>query len=405
MVTDNKIPDGYKRSEVGVIPRDWEVKTLGGIANIIMGQSPKSSFYNTQGDGLPLIQGNADITNRKTITRTFSSSIPKKGKTGDVIMSVRAPVGEIARAMFDCCLGRGVCGISYENDFLYHYLIYYEKSWVKLSKGSTFDSINSKEVNELQIPLPPLPEQTAIATALSDVDNLITSLNKIINKKRNIKQGTMQELLTGKKRLPGFKGEWEVKELREILLNGTLGGNYSNLEIESSFPLIKMGNIGRGQIDVSKLEYISSNIIPLQKDRLYYGDVLFNTRNTLELVGKVAIWRNELPVAYYNSNLMKLEFNDKIVSNFFINYILNTKYSISQLRGFATGTTSVAAIYTRDLLKFKLPLPPLPEQQAIAQILSDMDTEIQSLEQKRDKYTLLKQGMMQQLLTGKIRLI
>jgi type I restriction enzyme S subunit len=88
-----------------------------------------------------------------------------------------------------------------------------------------------------------------------------------------------------------------------------------------------------------------------------------------------------------------------------MNYILNTKQSLSQLKGFATGTTSVAAIYTRDLLKLEVPLPPLSEQQAIAQILSDMDTEVESLEQKRDKYKDIKQGMMQELLTGKMRLV
>jgi type I restriction enzyme S subunit len=153
------VPEGYKMSEVGVIPEEWEVKQLGEMAKIIMGQSPKSVFYNTNGDGLPLIQGNADIENRKTIIRTFTSLITKKGKSGDIIMSVRAPVGEIARATFDCCLGRGVCAVSYKNDYLYHYLIHFEKFWTKLSKGSTFDSINSKEVNELEIALPKSDEE------------------------------------------------------------------------------------------------------------------------------------------------------------------------------------------------------------------------------------------------------
>ena len=111
-------------------------------------------------------------------------------------------------------------------------------------------------------------------------------------------------------------------------------------------------------------------------------------------------------MAYYNSNLMRLEFKQsEVSSNFFMNYILNTKQSLSQLKGFATGTTSVAAIYTRDLLKLEVPLPPFPEQQAIAKILSDMDTELESLEQKRDKYKAIKQGMMQELLTGKMRLV
>jgi type I restriction enzyme S subunit len=168
--------------------------------------------------------------------------------------------------------------------------------------------------------------------------------------------------------------EWEVKTLGEILQSSRLGGNYQNSGNENNHPLMKMGNINRGFIDISKVEYITDKSSPSEKDKLQYGDILFNTRNTLELVGKVAIWRNELPLAYYNSNLLRLEFNPSDVSsNFFINNILNTKQILSQLRRFATGTTSVAAIYTRDLIKLQIPLPPLPEQQAIASALSDVD--------------------------------
>ncbi|MGH7795023.1 MAG: N-6 DNA methylase, partial [Candidatus Binatia bacterium] len=116
---------------------EWEVKQLGEIAEIVMGQSPSSSNYNAKGLGLPLIQGNADIADRKTTRRIFTTEITKRGKCGDILMSVRAPVGEISRAVFDVCLGRGVCAIRYANDFLYHYLISEEPSWAKLSKGST----------------------------------------------------------------------------------------------------------------------------------------------------------------------------------------------------------------------------------------------------------------------------
>jgi type I restriction enzyme S subunit len=139
---------------------------------------------------------------------------------------------------------------------------------------------------------------------------------------------------------------------------------------------------------------------------LKYGDLLFNTRNTPILVGKVAIWRNELSEAYYNSNLMKLEFDGHIVaSNFFMNYLLNTDYLIEKLQSIATGTTSVAAIYTRDLFGLEISIPKGREQKAIAQILSDMDEELQTLRQKRDKMRRVKEGMMQELLTGKTRLV
>jgi type I restriction enzyme S subunit len=182
--------------------KGWEVKKLGEVAFINMGQSPLSVYYNREGNGLPLVQGNADIENRKTIIRSYTSVITKRGRIGDIIMSVRAPVGEIAKATFDCCLGRGVCAISYKNEYVYHYLIYFEKSWAKLSTGSTFDSVNSKQVKELEIDIPTSEdEQIEIATVLSDMDTEITTLETKLDKYRKIKQGMMQNLLTGKIRL------------------------------------------------------------------------------------------------------------------------------------------------------------------------------------------------------------
>ncbi|MGV8814568.1 MAG: restriction endonuclease subunit S [Gelidibacter sp.] len=186
-----------------LMPReDWEVKELGEISEIVMGQSPLSIYYNKNGIGLPLVQGNADIENRKTIVRNYTSQITKRGRVGDIIMSVRAPVGEIALGTFDSCLGRGVCAIRYQNDYLYHYLIYSENLWGQFSTGSTFDSVNSSQVNQFEINIPKsLTEQTRIATILSDMDLEIEALEQKLNKARQIKQGMMQELLTGRVRL------------------------------------------------------------------------------------------------------------------------------------------------------------------------------------------------------------
>lgn len=180
----------------------WEVKKLGEVAFVNMGQSPLSAYYNSEGIGLPLVQGNADVENRETIIRFYTSMITKRGKVGDIIMSVRAPVGEISKATFECCLGRGVCSISFDNEYLYQYLIYFEKSWAKLSTGSTFDSVNSKQVKDLEIPIPiSKKEQTDIATILSDMDIELAALETKLEKYRNVKLGMMQNLLTGKIRL------------------------------------------------------------------------------------------------------------------------------------------------------------------------------------------------------------
>ena len=199
--------------------------------------------------------------------------------------------------------------------------------------------------------------------------------------------------------------EWEVRPLRSVLIKGRLGGNYSNQDRETEFPLMKMGNLARGKMVTSKVEYITQGVRPEAQHKLAKGDVLFNTRNTLDLVGKVAIWRDELPLAYYNSNLMRLEFDPRqVCSNEYANAALNTSGAITILRGLATGTTSVAAIYTRDLLEMLFVTPPLPEQRAIATALSDVDELLGALDRLIAKKRDLKQAAMQQLLTGQTRL-
>lgn len=199
--------------------------------------------------------------------------------------------------------------------------------------------------------------------------------------------------------------DWEVKPLGDLLKKGRLGGNYPNQVAPADFPLMKMGNLQRGEFDVSKVEFVKPGVVPESIHRLRHGDVLFNTRNTLDLVGKVAMWRDELPEAYYNSNLMRLEFEpNEICSPAYANAALNSSSSITLLRGMATGTTSVAAIYTRDLMALPVAKAPLPEQRAIAEALSDVDGLLGGLDRLIDKKRDLKQAAMQQLLTAQTRL-
>jgi type I restriction enzyme S subunit len=198
--------------------------------------------------------------------------------------------------------------------------------------------------------------------------------------------------------------DWKFVELGAVVTTGQLGGNYPNSSVSDGLPLIKMGNLGRGKIDLSTRYFLARGFSPSSLDMLKPNDVLFNTRNTLDLVGKVAIWRNELPVACFNSNIMRLSFDSSVVCNEYANYALNTSVSIKALREMATGTTSVAAIYGRDLWLLPFLLPPLKEQKAIAEALSDADAAIESLDALIAKKLDVKQAMMQQLLTGRTRL-
>ncbi len=197
--------------------------------------------------------------------------------------------------------------------------------------------------------------------------------------------------------------DWEIFSLGQSIAKTQLGGNYKNSEHDTGQPLIKMGNLDRGFVKLSKQEFIIGNAS--ESDLLNYGDVLFNTRNTLELVGKVAIWKNELPKAYFNSNLMRISFKEDLVSsNLFMNALMNSERFIKALSDIAIGTTSVAAIYNRDLFLIKVALPTKKEQTAIATALSDVDALISKLENMIAKKQAIKTATMQQLLTGRTRL-
>jgi len=185
---------------------EWTEKPFCKIADeIIMGQSPDSRYYNTTRNGLPLIQGNADLENRLTKRRFFTSVITKLGSKDDIVLTVRAPVGYVAKAKFDCCLGRGVCAIK-GNNFLFQLLVYFEPNWGAISTGSTFDSISGNDLREIMFFIPKdIYEQNAIAQILSDMDAEIDILTSKLNKLRYIKQGMMSELLTGRIRLINSK--------------------------------------------------------------------------------------------------------------------------------------------------------------------------------------------------------
>jgi len=191
-----------KETELGKIPEDWNIQELGQVATVKMGHSPSSRFYNRQGKGVPLIQGNADVFERKTIARTYTTETTKHAVKGDILLSVRAPVGEVALATFNCCIGRGVCSVSYENSYLYHLLIFLENTWSKYSSGSTFYAVSSDIVRRYPLILPSdLKEQIAIANVLSDMNADIDHLCARLAKIKTVKQGMMQELLTGRTRL------------------------------------------------------------------------------------------------------------------------------------------------------------------------------------------------------------
>lgn len=185
---------------------EWQTVKLGDVCNIVMGQSPLSVAYNEDGDGLPLIQGNNDICDRKTIARVWTSEITKKANLGDIIMTVRAPVGCIGVAVQNVCIGRGVCSLTpvkIDNLFTLRLLEYYETRWKTFEQGSTFTAVNSADVKGLRINIPfSKKEQTAIAYILTTAYNEILELEKKLALFKDQKKFLLNKLVTGAIRTP-----------------------------------------------------------------------------------------------------------------------------------------------------------------------------------------------------------
>lgn len=396
--------EGFKNTELGVIPNDWEVKTLGDIAQINMGQSPDSKFYKSYKIGLPLIQGNADLKNKKQLIRFWSSQITKTCDEGDIIMTVRAPVGAIGLSTERSCIGRGVCSLkanNIEKSFLYFSLEFKESEWKVLEQGSTFTAANSNQIKGFQIPLPPtLAEQTAIATALNDADALISSLEKLIAKKKSIKQGAMQELLKPKE-------GWEENTLGEVATLkariGWQGLTTAEYRKTGSYFLITGTEFKNGFIDWECCNYVDESRYNQDKNiQVKPNDVLVTKDGT---IGKVALIKSVPKPATLNSGVFVIRpIKDSFDPEFFYYLLLSDVFKVflSQL---SAGST-IIHLYQKDFVTFKFFTPKsLDEQKIIAEVLSDMDNEILILEGKLKKQKQLKQGMMQSLLTGKIRLV
>jgi len=181
---------------------DWEEKTLENLSNITMGSSPKSSFYNKNKEGVPLLQGNADIKNRKSYPRIYTTQITKECFENDILLSVRAPVGTVAKSNHYACIGRGISSIKAKKDnsqeWIYQWFLQFENRWSSISQGGTFEAVNSSDIKNLNILIPKLKEQQKIANTLSSLDNLIEVQTKKVETLKQHKKGLMQKLFVNK---------------------------------------------------------------------------------------------------------------------------------------------------------------------------------------------------------------
>ena len=392
-----EVKPGYKQTEVGVIPEEWEVKRLGEMSNLYQPQTISAKEFTES--GFPVYGANGVVGRyHKANHSTWQVTVTCRGSTCGTVNRTVEHCWITGNAMvLNCDHNREL-----DKEFFYHLL-----STQNLSDcitGTGQPQIVRSPLAACRVALPKtLPEQRAIATALSDVDGLLGGLDRLIAKKRDLKQAAMQQLLTGQTRLPGFHGEWEVKRLGEVgkFLKGS--GVTKDQTRSGTLACVRYGELYTHHNDVIRGFHswispaVASTAVPLKQ-----GDILFaGSGETKEEIGKCAAFVSDIE-AYAGGDIVILRPDES--DSLFLGYYLNTG-SIARQKASRGQGDAVVHISSTALSAVLCKLPSPAEQTAIAEVLTDMDAELAALEQRREKTRALKQAMMQELLTGRTRLV
>jgi type I restriction enzyme S subunit len=414
-----EVKPGYKQTEVGVIPEEWEAAKLDALCTAVLDCHHSTPVWTTSGAVVIRNQnirdGKLDLADPSfTDERHFAERTKRAVPTfGDLVITREAPMGLVCMVPegLRCCLGQRMVLLrlnrnEVETRYL-HYALLSEPVQRAIAvaggTGSTVSNLRIPILKGLHIPRPPLPEQRAIAEALGDVDALLGALDRLIAKKRDLKQAAMQQLLIGQTRLPGFEGEWEVKRLGDCLLSRPdYGINAAAVPFSDRLPsYIRITDIsehGRFCPDPR----VSVKAATANQYYLHQGDVVF--ARTGASVGKSYLYEPSDGELVFAGFLIRVHPNPELlISAFLAAYTTTKQYWVwVRLMSMRSGQPGING---NEYAKLPLPLPPLPEQAAIAEVLSDMDAELAELERRRDKTRMIKQGMMQELLTGRTRLL
>ena len=414
MTAKNNIPAGYKNSAVGVIPQEWEVKQIKKICKVDAKSLSAKTSPNYEFEYISLSDVDSDSFNISTshqIFRTAPSRARRIVSKGDVVISTVRPNLQgfflakedkkdlIASTGF-AVLTPTECDSQYLLSCFFSQIV--SKQFYSLVVGSNYPAVNSSDVAKLKLAVPPMEEQRKIAEILGVWDEAIEKQSRLIEKLELRKRALTQHLLTGRTRLPGFTTPWQKVKLGEIGKFDKGVGVPKEKIVSEGCKAITYGEIYTKYDYVIKdfASYIDSDTAQTSK-QISTGAILFaGSGETLEDIGKcVAFIDNDK--AYAGGDI--IIFNPSIeVDSLVLSYILNSPIVIAQKRRYGQGH-SVVHIYQKDLARIEFELPSLPEQKAIAEVLTTADNEIATHRKKLDALRLQKRGLMQQLLTGKTR--
>ena len=386
---------GYKWTEVGVIPQDWTIAGLGRICSMKSGVGITSASID-EFSKYPCFGGNGvrGFTDRFTHSGRFALI----GRQGALCGNVVCAEGEFFASE------HAIVVTAYtKTDIGWLFYVLDRMRLNEYSESSAQPGLSVSKILLLPVARPPPPEQRAIAEALSDVDGLLRALEALIAKKKAIKQAAMQQLLTGKTRLPGFSGEWETKSLGKIG-SFSKGRNIRRDDVlEDGHPCIRYGELYTRYHNYinTPISHISPAVadtaLPIKTDDLLFA----GSGETAEEIGRCAAFLGDAQ-AFAGGDIVV--FRPTGQNSMFLVHLINHPVVATQKARFGQGD-AVVHISAQNLALLKVCLPPREEQTAIATVLSDMDVEISALNRRRDKTRAVKQGMLQQLLTGRVRLV
>jgi type I restriction enzyme S subunit len=422
-----EVKPGYKQTEVGVIPEEWSLRGLGNVSDLDIGLSkPKIVF----GSGCPVVTVQdlyaGSIINCSALKRVVvtEDEIQKHRLEKDDILIGNASVkrdgigysnrfdGSNEHVIFAKYAYRVRNLRSISPLFLHHVLrSTFCRQWIiSSSQTGTLTNLNKSAAKAIPIPVPPLPEQRAIATALSDVDGLLGGLDRLIAKKRDLKQAAMQQLLTGQTRLPGWDGGWEVKRLGDFgkCLRGVSYKGDSDLSTHDTphtKRLLRSNNVQNAVVVTDEVQFVNAARVSSHQI-LQQDDILICMANgSKALVGKAGIFMVSDGHEYtFGAFMGCFRTNSAEANPAFVFYLFLTARYRDYINNLLAGS-SINNLRPSSIESLEFSTPPLPEQTAIASVLTEMDGELAVLEQRREKTRALKQAMMHSLLTGRIRLV
>ena len=417
--------ESFRETEVGLIPEDWEVVRLGDAASYLKaGGTPRRSIKKYWGGSIPFVRI-GDITAVNKYIYTTKGMITEEGlknssawlvPENSVLLSMYASIGEAAITKIPLATNQAILAIipkeNVDVEFLFYCLKYHGKRLYSFIVQTTQKNVNRAITENLKIPRPPLPEQQKIAKVLGTIQTAVKQQNKIIEAAKNLKKSLMQKLFTKGLGHTEFKEteigpmpiDWKKMKLGDDdILTSTQYGLSLRGRTEGKYPILRMNNLVNGYVDINDLQFVDVDDEVFRKFKLVKGDILFNRTNSIELVGKTSIFTLEGNFVFA-SYLIRLIINPKTINPYFLNFYLNWDATQVRLKSLASRGVSQANISATRLKTLNIPLPPLPEQQEIAHILSTADKKIEVEEKRKTTLNGLFKTMLHKLMTGEIRL-